>query len=37
MEELGMAYPKPAVDLAKIRREYHAAEKEAKTGSHGHG
>jgi PPK2 family polyphosphate:nucleotide phosphotransferase len=34
MEDLGMAYPKPAVDLAKIRREYHAAQKAAKTGSH---
>ena len=37
MEELGMAYPKPAVDLAKIRREYHAAEREAKMSGHGHG
>jgi hypothetical protein len=25
MEELGMAFPKPAVDLAEIRRKYHAA------------
>ena len=29
MEELGMAYPKPTVDLARIRRQYHAAEQEA--------
>jgi hypothetical protein len=28
MEELGMAVPKPTVDLAEIRREYHAAERE---------
>ncbi len=32
MEKLGMSYPKPAVDLAKIRREYHAAVKEEKAG-----
>ena len=25
MEELGMAFPKPTVDLADIRRKYHAA------------
>jgi PPK2 family polyphosphate:nucleotide phosphotransferase len=28
MEELGMAFPKPTVDLADIRRKYHAAAKE---------
>ena len=28
MEELGMAFPKPSVDLAEIRRKYHAAVKE---------
>jgi hypothetical protein len=25
MEDLGMTFPKPTVDLAKIRRKYHAA------------
>jgi PPK2 family polyphosphate:nucleotide phosphotransferase len=29
MEELGMKLPKPTVDLAKIRREYHEAVEEA--------
>jgi PPK2 family polyphosphate:nucleotide phosphotransferase len=28
MEELGMAFPKPTVDLADIRRKYHAAADE---------
>ena len=28
MEELGMAFPKPTVDLADVRRKYHAAERE---------
>jgi PPK2 family polyphosphate:nucleotide phosphotransferase len=28
MEELGMAFPKPTVDLAEIRRKYHAAAEE---------
>jgi PPK2 family polyphosphate:nucleotide phosphotransferase len=28
MEELGMAFPKPSVDLAEIRRKYHAAAEE---------
>jgi PPK2 family polyphosphate:nucleotide phosphotransferase len=28
MEELGMAFPKPSVDLAEIRRKYHAAVEE---------
>jgi len=36
MEELKMSYPKPTVDLAKIRRDYHAAVKEEKSG-HGNG
>lgn len=36
MEELKMSYPKPTVDLAKIRRDYHAAVKEEKSG-HGDG
>jgi PPK2 family polyphosphate:nucleotide phosphotransferase len=30
MEELGMAFPEPAVDLAKIARKYHAAVREEK-------
>jgi PPK2 family polyphosphate:nucleotide phosphotransferase len=30
VEELPMSYPKPAVDLAAIRRKYHAARKEQK-------
>ena len=34
MEELAMCYPGPAVDLAKIRRQYHAAEKEEKRADH---
>ena len=29
MEALGMAFPKPSVDLAEIRRKYHAAVEEA--------
>ncbi len=29
MEDFGMKYPKPQVDLAKIRRDYHAAVAEA--------
>jgi hypothetical protein len=28
METLGMAFPEPSVDLAEIRRRYHAAERE---------
>jgi len=36
MEALGMRYPKPTVDLARIRREYHAAVKEEEAG-HGNG
>jgi PPK2 family polyphosphate:nucleotide phosphotransferase len=28
MEELGMSFPKPSVDLAEIRRKYHAAVRE---------
>jgi polyphosphate kinase 2 (PPK2 family) len=28
MEELDMSFPKPSVDLADIRRKYHAAERE---------
>lgn len=28
MEELGMSFPKPSVDLAAIRRKYHAAARE---------
>jgi hypothetical protein len=29
LEALKMQYPKPTVDLKCIRREYHAAEKDA--------
>ncbi|HWA80661.1 MAG TPA: polyphosphate kinase 2 family protein [Acetobacteraceae bacterium] len=36
LEELGMRYPAPAVDLARIRREYHDAVKEEKA-EHRHG
>jgi polyphosphate kinase 2 (PPK2 family) len=32
MEGLHMSYPKPTVDLAEIRRKYHAAEREAQGG-----
>ena len=32
MEGLGMAFPKPSVDLAEIRRKYHAAEREERDG-----
>jgi PPK2 family polyphosphate:nucleotide phosphotransferase len=32
MEGLHMSYPKPTVDLAEIRRKYHAAEREEKEG-----
>jgi polyphosphate kinase 2 (PPK2 family) len=32
MEELGMAFPKPTVDLAEIRRKYHKAEREERDG-----
>ena len=28
MEALGMAFPKPSVDLAEIRRQYHQAVEE---------
>ena len=28
MEELGMSFPAPTVDLAEIRRKYHAAIEE---------
>jgi len=31
MEEMGMQMPKPTVDLAKIRREYHQAKDESKS------
>jgi PPK2 family polyphosphate:nucleotide phosphotransferase len=30
MEDMGMSYPKPTVDLAAIRRKYHAAERQEK-------
>ena len=29
MEELGLVFPQPSVDLARIRQQYHAAEEEA--------
>jgi polyphosphate kinase 2 (PPK2 family) len=32
MEELDMAFPKPTVDLAKIRCKYHAAETKERSG-----
>ena len=32
MEEMGMQIPKATVDLAKIRREYHQAERASKSG-----
>jgi PPK2 family polyphosphate:nucleotide phosphotransferase len=32
MEDLHMAYPEPKVDLADIRRKYHAAERAARRG-----
>jgi PPK2 family polyphosphate:nucleotide phosphotransferase len=32
LEALGMAFPAPSVDLAEIRRRYHAAEREARQG-----
>jgi PPK2 family polyphosphate:nucleotide phosphotransferase len=32
MEALDMAFPKPTVDLAEIRRKYHAAEREERDG-----
>jgi PPK2 family polyphosphate:nucleotide phosphotransferase len=32
MEGLQMSYPKPTVDLAEIRRKYHAAERDGKDG-----
>ena len=32
MKELGVAFPKPAVDLTEIRREYRAAEREQRDG-----
>jgi polyphosphate kinase 2 (PPK2 family) len=32
MEEMDMQMPKPTVNLAKIRREYHRAEEEEKSG-----
>jgi hypothetical protein len=28
VEELGMSFPKPSVDLSDIRRKYHAAVRE---------
>jgi PPK2 family polyphosphate:nucleotide phosphotransferase len=31
LESLGLSYPKPSVDLAHIRREYHRAQKAAST------
>jgi hypothetical protein len=33
MEGLRMSYPKPTVDLAEIRRKYHAAEREEQDGT----
>ena len=30
MQDLGMSFPKPSVDLADIRRKYHAAAMEEK-------
>jgi hypothetical protein len=30
MEDMGMSYPRPTVDLAAIRRKYHAAERQEK-------
>jgi PPK2 family polyphosphate:nucleotide phosphotransferase len=33
MEELGMAFPKPTVDLAAIRHRYHAAAEEERGGN----
>jgi PPK2 family polyphosphate:nucleotide phosphotransferase len=35
MEELGMSFPKPTVDLAEIRRKYHAAAEEERTDKRG--
>jgi PPK2 family polyphosphate:nucleotide phosphotransferase len=35
MEELGMAFPKPSVDLSDIRRKYHAAVAEERRHKHG--
>jgi polyphosphate kinase 2 (PPK2 family) len=32
IEELKLAFPPPSVDLAEIRRKYHAARKEEKAG-----
>jgi PPK2 family polyphosphate:nucleotide phosphotransferase len=32
MDEMGLKLPKPRVDLAQIRRKYHAAEREANEG-----
>ena len=32
MEAMGLEYPKPTVDLAQIRQEYHSAAAEEKTG-----
>ena len=32
LETLGLSYPKPTVDLARIRREYHQAQKAAGAG-----
>jgi len=32
MEDMDMSYPKPTVDLAAIRRNYHAAERQEKGG-----
>jgi PPK2 family polyphosphate:nucleotide phosphotransferase len=37
LEDLGMGYPKPTVDLARIRCEYHAAVKEGEKAGPGHG
>jgi PPK2 family polyphosphate:nucleotide phosphotransferase len=34
MEALGMAFPKPSVDLAEIRRKYHAAVEEGREHKH---
>jgi PPK2 family polyphosphate:nucleotide phosphotransferase len=35
MEELGMAFPKPSVDLNDVRRKYHAAVEEERRHKHG--
>ena len=37
MDDLRMRYPKPTVNLADIRRKYHAAVKQEKTARADHG